>query len=297
MANDTAGEGREALDGARQMIARQSEEIATLRRRLEEESAAGELRRVFTQAAAAGAIAAPVSHARQLERIVETAVAVISAHAGALLLVDDERQELAFEVVCGGAGETLKQYRLPLGHGIAGLVAVCGQPMAVADAQNDPRTATEIAEAVDYQPRSILCVPLLSHDQVIGVLELLDKKGAPSFSTTDMEALGRFGSLAAEALEQSRTHCDLAALLTEMLHPAAASPGAAPAGGAEHLGAFAAGLEEDATYRQALELARLVQEIVGQGEREAEACRAILRGFAEYLRSGSERMGGIGAWG
>ena len=42
--------------------------------------------------------------------------------------------------------------------------------------------------------------------EIIGVLELLDKEGASSFSPADMEALGLFANQAAVSIEQSRTH-------------------------------------------------------------------------------------------
>src|SRR4051794_37182673 len=49
---------------------------------------------------------------------------------------------------------------------------------AVSDPSTDDRDATDIAEAVGYVPKNIRCVPLFYSDQVIGVLELLDKEGA-----------------------------------------------------------------------------------------------------------------------
>lgn len=274
----------------RETIARQAEEIERLRRRLAQASTAQELRAAFTQAAAAAAIASPVSHSRLIEMIVETAAHVISAQAAALFLIDEEAQELTFEVVLGGSGEAVRPFRLPLGHGIAGLVAVSGQPIAVADAQNDPRQAADIAAAVGYQPRSILCVPLWYQDQILGVLELLDKEGAASFSTADMEALGLFANLAAVAIEQSRAHQSLAALLRNVLQGAAESSPGEPPGVPERAGAFAAQLEADPAFRQALDLARLVQEITWGGENEVNACRTILRGFAEYLRTRSRPL-------
>ena len=48
---------------------------------------------------------------------------------------------------------------------------------------------------------------------------------------------------------------------------------------------FTAGVEEDASYRRALELAALVREISHRGEEEHRACRTILEGFAGYMRS------------
>jgi hypothetical protein len=46
-------------------------------------------------------------------------------------------------------------------------------------------------------------------------------------------------------------------------------------------------------YRQALDLARLVQEIVSKGDNEFNACRTILQGFAEYLRLRPEPAGDV----
>ena len=51
--------------------------------------------------------------------------------------------------------------------------------------------------------------------------------------------------------------------------------------------------EGDAEYRQALDLARLVQEIAWQGDKEARACRTILQAFADYLRTRQEPLGGF----
>ena len=59
----------------------------------------------------------------------------------------------------------------------------------------------------------------------------------------------------------------------------------------------ASALEADESYQQALDLARLVHEIVQGGPLEYRACQAILSGFADYLRARAELMGGLGgAW-
>jgi GAF domain-containing protein len=292
--NDESRAGEQgALASAQETITQQAEEIERLRRRLANERLAEDLREALTLAAAAGTIASPVTHSRLLEMIVETAAHVISARAAALFLIDEEAEELVFEVALGSKAEEAKKFRVPLGHGIAGLVAVSGQPMAVSDAESDPRQAADIARSVGYTPQSILCVPLFYHDQIIGVLELLDKEGAPSFSATDMEDLGLFANQAAIAIEQSRTNRNLSALLGEVLE----TTGEVNEGQRlqERARAFAERLEEDAAFVRALDLARLVQEIAYQGENELEGCRAILRGFAEYLGSKPEPIGELGA--
>ena len=278
-------------------LARARAEISRLERRLADERFAEDLREALTLAAVAGAIATPVTHSRLSEMIVETAAHVISARAAALFLVDEDSQELVFEVALGSKAEEVRKFRVPLGHGIAGLVAVSGQPMAVSEAQSDPRQAADIAQSVGYTPESILCVPLFYEDQTIGVLELLDKEGAPSFSAADMEALGLFANQAAVAIEQSRVHRDLAALLGGTVASLAGGPDGGDEASQRRARAFAASVEEEPRFGRALELARLVWEISSQGESESEACRKILHGFAEYLRSRPDPGSGLGGIG
>jgi signal transduction protein with GAF and PtsI domain len=272
----------DTLAEAQATIERQAAEIAQLQRRLADQRFAEQLREALTLAVSAGTVAAPVKHTRLLEMIVKAGAHVIGAQAAALFLIDEESQELIFEVALGQQAEQVKKFRVPLGHGIAGLVAVSGQPMSVADAQNDTRQASDIAQSVGYIPKNILCVPLFFEDQVIGVLELLDKQGAPSFTIADMEILGLFANIAAVAIEQSRIYNNLPGLIRGVIETTIQD------GERQHLqqksAAFAAGLEQDTAYQQAISLAQLVREIVWQGEREADACQQILKSFAEYLQ-------------
>src|SRR5262245_7031609 len=289
-----ADDEREALARSRQTVAEQSAEIERLRRELADQRLAEELRDAFKLTATAGLIAAPSDLARLLDLVVRTAAQAIKAQAGALFLVDRATEELAFEVAIGPKAAEVRKLRVPLGHGIAGLVAVTGQPMAISDAQHDPRHASDIARSVGYWPQSIVCSPLFFGDEVIGVLELLDKEGAPSFSAVDVEQLGLFASLAGVAIEQSRAQRSLAALLREALEPLGGTSAERKRELEQRAGAAVDHLEEDPAYRRALALARLVREIAGRGERELEACQAILEGFAGYLRSRPQSIGELG---
>ena len=217
----------DALQQANALIARQAAEIERLQARLASERLADELRDWLVTVATAGEISAPGAHNRLLDMILASAAQVIGAESGALFLVDIEREEMLFASAHGPKADEVRKLRLPLGHGIAGLVAVSGQPMAISDVSNDPRHAVEIAEAVGLMPDSILCVPLFYDEQVIGVLELLDKRGS-SFSADDINQLSHFAEQAAVAIEQSRGQRDLTALVNAALRSWAAGGGQAP---------------------------------------------------------------------
>src|SRR5690242_4110478 len=116
MQEGASGGDEQAL---RETIARQAQEIERLRRRVEEDRFGEDLRDALATAATAGTIAAPVTHSRLLEMIVETAADVIDANAASLFLIDREAQELTFEVALGEKAEEVKKFRVPLGKGLA----------------------------------------------------------------------------------------------------------------------------------------------------------------------------------
>ncbi|MEA2594370.1 MAG: hypothetical protein QOF01_839 [Thermomicrobiales bacterium] len=284
----------DSLDGrlaaAEETIARQTAENERLRRRLDDEHFAADLRQSVVLAATVGTIGSPVSHARLLELILETAAAVTDARAAHLFLIDEEGDELVFAVAVGPHAGDVEQRRVPLGYGLAGLVALGGQPMTVADARQEPELASEAARHLGYVPDSIMCVPLFVEDRVVGVLELLDKEGDEPFSTRDIDHLGLFANQAAVAITQSRVYANLAGLIGEVLTSLGEHADSSMRVRAR---AFAASSEDadDVDFREALELAQLVREIAWQGEEEHRACLTMLQGFARYLRARPKAAG------
>lgn len=280
---DQASDATEALEEARRTIERQQQEIERLQRRQSDERFAEDLRDALMLAATTGAIAAPSQHLVLLQSIVETAARVIPSDAASLFLVDAEAQELIFEIALGQKADEVKSFRVPLGHGIAGLVAVSGQPMTVSGVESDPRHASDISERIGYTPHSILCCPLVYNDQVVGVLELLDRRGASSYSPADIDTLWHFANQAAIALEQSQTYRNLTRIITSVMENA----GRPSDSFARRTETFVHSLEEDRVYQRSLALADLVRQIAWQGEDELALCERVLHAFAQYLSARS----------
>lgn len=279
-------EQQDELAEALAVIEQQRQQIASLQRQLEESNFAEELHNAYVLATATRTIAAPSTHQRLLEVIVQTAAQVIAAKAGSLFLIDPVAQDLVFEVAIGSKAAEVSKLRVPLGHGIAGLVALSGQPMSITNAEDSPLQASDIAHAVHYTPHSILCVPLYYHDHIIGVLELLDKQGVPSFTDEDIRLLGIFAYQAGIAIEQSRTYQHLLSLFTGVVQSLDATSEDHKQRFLQRAHAFVDHLEsEDAGFQFALKLATLLQEVSWAGEREQELGLGILQQFVAYLRS------------
>jgi signal transduction histidine kinase len=140
-----------------------------------------------------------------LQNIVESAVTILDCEAGSLLLVDEDRRNLVFQLAVGGGGEELVGTRIPIGSGIAGLVAATGQYQIVNDAQRDQRWYGELraAQGADFSTTSILAVPLISRNKVIGVLEVMNKRDGTGFDDNNANLLMAFAGQAAVAVENA----------------------------------------------------------------------------------------------
>jgi len=241
---------------------------------------ADDMRRALLTTATAASIGAPVSHGSALEYVVETASELLDSEAASLFLVDEEREELVFVVALGSKAEEVSQFRIPIGRGIAGYVAVSGQPIAISEAASDPRFEREIAEAVDYVPNTILCVPLIMNDAVIGVLELMDKAGGEPFTPSDMEILGKFANLAAITIDESRLTHDISRLFRALLSDAA--QGISITDAAMKFADNSVDIPENA---DAMRLAGLVQEISSRGDAGRKLGIDVLTSLSSYLKS------------
>ncbi len=135
-----------------------------------------------------------------LDRILESALASIGAHDGSLLLVDEETNELAFVVVFGEVRELLAGHRIALGEGIAGWVAANREAVMTDDVHFDPRFSSSVDQTFEFNTQSMLAVPIIYADQVLGVIQALNKLDGEKFNEGDLALLGVVSQLAGAAI-------------------------------------------------------------------------------------------------
>lgn len=139
-----------------------------------------------------------------LQLITESAVKILDAEAGSLLLTPEEDTKvLEFKIAVGSSGKELVGQRFPKNRGLAGEAATSAKPVIVNDAANDPRWAGEFAKG-EFSTTAVLAVPLMAQNRVIGVLEVLNKKGGGQYGPDDAELLATFAGQAAVAIENAR---------------------------------------------------------------------------------------------
>jgi len=222
-------------------------------------------------------------------RILFAAGRIFGGAAASILLIDEQKKALVFRVSYGAADWNLIGMSFPLGHDIAGYVAMTGQPIAISDVQRDARFNRDFAKSTGYVPRSILATPLLAGDRVIGVMEVLDKIDSASFGMQDMELLGIFARQAALAIEQSQQFDGVALAvlmgLKRLVASDAAASGPALLAALEQTSVLHGDAGSQTRARDILALGDLFCDISDLGEAERQTCRQVLAAFAEYARS------------
>lgn len=226
-----------------------------------------------------GPVLAPAGRDDLVTAVASTAMRMFGAQACSLALLTDDDTELVFTTVVGAGSDRVRGLRLPSGQGIAGWVAMSGQPLVVSDLQRDPRWAGA-APDVGYTPRSILAAPVATSERLLGVLEVLDRSEDRPEAAADLELLALVADQAALALEGARAFDDFGRRLLRA---------AAAAGGAGELPA----LLLDAAARlgepdgDLLELASLFGEL---GRLDADSRRLAVRVVRAFTDSARERQ-------
>ena len=140
-----------------------------------------------------------------LASILRRSISLLEARAGVIYARAPRRDELEV-VVSQGLRADYTGARVRLGQGLAGSVARSGRGRVVADYRADPEQAGVYD---DESFTAIISVPLIHHNQVVGVLDVLDDAGRRAFTDDDLWLLELFAAQAAQAMENARMFVEL----------------------------------------------------------------------------------------
>jgi signal transduction histidine kinase len=119
----------------------------------------------------ARASAERADHAQLLRTIIDEATEATSTQVCSLYLWDDAEKVLVLTATNGLAQSGVGVVRLGLGEGVTGWVAAQRSPLVVPDVRAEPRF-TWVPNLDQERFRSMLSVPILTQDRVIGVMNL-----------------------------------------------------------------------------------------------------------------------------
>lgn len=139
-----------------------------------------------------------------LNLIMQEAAAAVGAEASCIALYDPEDNRLHIKFASGGESEGVRHLSQPIEQGILGAAAATSTFVLVEDAQHDPRWDPTNDRITGFTTRTILATPIRRRDELLGVLEVINKRGDPRFTEIDGRLLEVVANQAAVAIENAR---------------------------------------------------------------------------------------------
>lgn len=138
-----------------------------------------------------------------LRYIMDAAMELVGSEGASILLYNADSQELVFTASSTGSSESLIGQPVPLDGSIAGLILRQNKAIAINDVAQDHRHYQGVDKATRFHTRSLLGVPMRMRDQVVGVLEAVNKRNGP-WTVQNRSALMILAAQAAVAIENAR---------------------------------------------------------------------------------------------
>lgn len=139
-----------------------------------------------------------------VETVLQTALEVVGAEGGSLLLADAEAKTLVFRYVNGPGAGMIQGTSMPWDKGISGAVFHSGEPAVISDVGKDERHYSAIDAKTGMTTRDMIVLPLKRWGgEPIGVMTVLNKREG-RLGQDDVALLTIVSALSAQAIEEAR---------------------------------------------------------------------------------------------
>ena len=149
-----------------------------------------------------------------LDLIARRTAQVMQVDSCSIYLLDADGERLILRASTKLARTSLGRALLHLGEGLTGWAAQYGQPVAVRDAQADPRFKF-LPQVRETELHSLLAVPLVNRERVIGAMNVQTFE-YHDFSPDEIEFVSLIGDLAAGALDRAGLYDKMQRQITEL---------------------------------------------------------------------------------
>ncbi len=126
---------------------------------------------------------------------------VVKAEAGSILECNHQNRTIFFRTAAGHSSDRIVRFVIPMGQGIVGHVVESKQPLNVMNIAENQMHLKALANAVGFETRNMVALPVFIRGQVFGVVELLNRIGEENFTEEDIELLTSVCESAARAIE------------------------------------------------------------------------------------------------
>ncbi len=138
-----------------------------------------------------------------LKKLMTNMGEIVDAEAWSLLTYQKEINKLKFKYVVGEKADQLKGKVMDLNKGIVGWAARNRESVLVEDVEKDERFYKYFDKKTNFQTKSVICIPIIYRDELLGVAEVVNKKSEGNFNNEDLNIMEILVENAAIAIKNS----------------------------------------------------------------------------------------------
>ena len=150
-----------------------------------------------------------------LSLVMDVSTDLTHTETASILLVNRSTGKLHF--AASTRGEVPQDIVVPLDNSIAGWVVRHGRSLILDDVQTDERFYASVDENLEFVTRSMLAVPLITGQGVIGALEVINKLDDTHYTSQDVALMEAVASQSAAAIMNAHLFSQ-SDLIAEIMH-------------------------------------------------------------------------------
>ena len=236
-----------------------------------------------------------VSVQQAIDDLLQTARQSLNSAVASVLIRDGQEGGLRFLTATSGVTEELLALRLPPGAGIAGLVFSTHQPMAVADVAQEGSFWSEADRRTGFKTVTVLATPLRGENEIVGVLEFVNRPGDPPyppFTPAEMDRGARLAEPIGRLVEAYEIAQLIESLFNFSIRTSLTTKTYAQRQEAEE--EWLATNPAAGAHRDLLTIWLALRDIINSGSAERKLCRELLEAVERFAQT---RLGGLDQFG
>lgn len=250
-------------------------------------NSSAQLRKAVNAIDVSNSLTAPLK--RAIDDLLQLAAKAVGSEEASVLVRDGNEGGLKFLTAISDVKEELLKLHIPPGKGIAGLVFSSGQPMAVSDVSSEGSFWSEADKKTGFKTITLLATPLRTGSEAVGVLEFVNRPGAPPyppFTPEEMDQAAYFADAIARIIDAH----EIAELVESLFNRSLKTLVDETEGredSADNLREWANSIDTAPEHRDMLLLWISVREIFSRSDADRELCRDLLEVLARFTKKRS----------
>ena len=219
-----------------------------------------------------------------IESLLKISAASINSEEASVLIRDGDGGDLCFLSAIGQVADQLIGLKVPAGKGIAGFVFSSGQPMTISDAGQEETFYAEVDRKTGFSTQTILATPLQYGENIIGVLEYVNRIGEPPYEPFTPDEMDK-AIIYAEAVSALVNAYESAKIFRELSDKILSNKDTIDLA---EIREWIKNLRDTKDHSEMIDLAVLIKEVASRGEAERKLCKEIIETILRYSETNSE---------